>query len=163
PDFTGYPAFVLSRHADIAEAEEFHRFLERPIRLAFTDETDDGPGTAATHRTGRTPRTAHNDRTVGPVQRQPACHSFLPATAPPPPGPAGPPGQPRPTGPTAPTTGGPSDLRSVRRPRRRDLAGRGVRAVARRPPARPLPRPALRRRSLRGHPRVRRPAVQVRR
>lgn len=65
PDFTGYPAFVLSRHADIAEAEEFHRFLERSIRIEFTDETDDGQGTDATARTGRTTRTAKTDRTDG--------------------------------------------------------------------------------------------------
>ncbi|MFD7447628.1 ATP-grasp domain-containing protein [Kitasatospora sp. NPDC059827] len=41
PDFTGYPAFVLSRHADTAEAEEFHRFLEQSIRIDYTDDTDD--------------------------------------------------------------------------------------------------------------------------
>jgi hypothetical protein len=35
PDFTGYPAFVLSRHATVAEAEEFHRFLERTVRVDY--------------------------------------------------------------------------------------------------------------------------------
>src|SRR5690606_37937811 len=65
PDFTGYPAFVRTRHADIAEAEECHRFLERSIRIEFTDGTDDGQGTDATARTGRTTRTAKTDRTDG--------------------------------------------------------------------------------------------------
>ncbi|MFE5583134.1 ATP-grasp domain-containing protein [Kitasatospora sp. NPDC056531] len=36
PDFTGYPAFVLSRHATTAEAEEFHRFLETSVRIDYT-------------------------------------------------------------------------------------------------------------------------------
>ncbi|ALO06661.1 LigA protein [Streptomyces venezuelae] len=40
PDFTGYPAFVLSRHASIAETEEFHRFLEQAIRIEYADDTD---------------------------------------------------------------------------------------------------------------------------
>ncbi|MFB7506821.1 ATP-grasp domain-containing protein [Streptomyces broussonetiae] len=41
PDFTGYPAFVLSRHANTAEAEEFHQFLERAIRIDYAaDDTD---------------------------------------------------------------------------------------------------------------------------
>ncbi|MGW2326253.1 ATP-grasp domain-containing protein [Streptomyces sp. NPDC001700] len=35
PDFTGYPAFVLSRHATTAEAEEFHRALETAIRVEY--------------------------------------------------------------------------------------------------------------------------------
>src|SRR5690606_23170205 len=63
PDFTGYPAFVLSRRADIAGAEEFHRFLERSIRIEFTDETDDGQGTDATARTARTAKTDRTDGT----------------------------------------------------------------------------------------------------
>ncbi|MFG2194555.1 ATP-grasp domain-containing protein [Streptomyces sp. NPDC048639] len=40
PDFTGYPAFVLSRHTDIAEAEEFHRLLERSVRIDYAPATD---------------------------------------------------------------------------------------------------------------------------
>lgn len=35
PDFTGYPAFVLSRHPTVGEAEEFHRFLERTVRVDY--------------------------------------------------------------------------------------------------------------------------------
>jgi hypothetical protein len=35
PDFTGYPAFVLSRHPDTAEAEEFHRHLEQTIHIEY--------------------------------------------------------------------------------------------------------------------------------
>lgn len=35
PDFSGYPAFVLSRHADIAEAEEFHARLGRVVRIEY--------------------------------------------------------------------------------------------------------------------------------
>ncbi|MEU8828054.1 ATP-grasp domain-containing protein [Streptomyces sp. NPDC048636] len=38
PDFTGYPAFVLSRHATTAEAEEFHQGLETAIRVEYTVE-----------------------------------------------------------------------------------------------------------------------------
>jgi len=38
PDFPGYPAFVLSRHADTAETEEFHRHLERTIRIEYAEE-----------------------------------------------------------------------------------------------------------------------------
>ncbi|GAA2711209.1 MULTISPECIES: ATP-grasp domain-containing protein [Streptomyces] len=38
PDFTGYPAFVLSRHASTAEAEEFHRHLESAIRIDYAPE-----------------------------------------------------------------------------------------------------------------------------
>lgn len=38
PDFTGYPAFVLSRHATTAEAEEFHRALETAIRIEYAPE-----------------------------------------------------------------------------------------------------------------------------
>ncbi|MTD55520.1 ATP-grasp domain-containing protein [Amycolatopsis pithecellobii] len=38
PDFTGYPAFVLSRHANIAEAEEFHQFLDQAIRIDYGHE-----------------------------------------------------------------------------------------------------------------------------
>lgn len=40
PDFTGYPAFVLSRHATVTEAEEFHLFLERTIRIDYEPEED---------------------------------------------------------------------------------------------------------------------------
>ncbi|MFD4373699.1 ATP-grasp domain-containing protein [Streptomyces sp. NPDC058486] len=40
PDFTGYPAFVLSRHANTAETEEFHRFLEGSIHIEYADYTD---------------------------------------------------------------------------------------------------------------------------
>lgn len=38
PDFPGYPAFVLSRHADTAETEEFHRHLEETIRIEYAEE-----------------------------------------------------------------------------------------------------------------------------
>lgn len=38
PEFTGYPAFVLSRHADPGETEEFHRHLERTIRIEYAEE-----------------------------------------------------------------------------------------------------------------------------
>ncbi|GAB3225918.1 ATP-grasp domain-containing protein [Glycomyces halotolerans] len=41
PDFTGYPAFVLSSHASDEEAERFHRHLDRAIRI---DYEPDGPG-----------------------------------------------------------------------------------------------------------------------
>lgn len=37
PEFTGYPAFVLSGHPDVADAEEFHRFLEHAIRIDYED------------------------------------------------------------------------------------------------------------------------------
>ncbi|MEV6318885.1 ATP-grasp domain-containing protein [Streptomyces sp. NPDC051776] len=40
PDFTGYPAFVLSRHRTVAEAEEFHAYLERTIRIDYIPEED---------------------------------------------------------------------------------------------------------------------------
>ncbi|MFF7364675.1 ATP-grasp domain-containing protein [Streptomyces sp. NPDC008125] len=40
PDFTGYPAFVLSRHANTAETEEFHRYLESAVRIDYADDTD---------------------------------------------------------------------------------------------------------------------------
>ncbi|MFI8521740.1 ATP-grasp domain-containing protein [Streptomyces sp. NPDC085481] len=42
PDFTGYPAFVISRHADTAEAEEFHAHLERAIRIDYADTLEEG-------------------------------------------------------------------------------------------------------------------------
>lgn len=35
PDFTGYPAFVLSHHRSTEDAEEFHRGLERRIRIDY--------------------------------------------------------------------------------------------------------------------------------
>ncbi|MEV8629377.1 ATP-grasp domain-containing protein [Streptomyces sp. NBC_01268] len=35
PDFTGYPAFVLSRHDSPAEAAEFHARLERTVRVEY--------------------------------------------------------------------------------------------------------------------------------
>lgn len=38
PDFTGYPAFVISRHGSTAEAEEFHALLERAIRIDYAEE-----------------------------------------------------------------------------------------------------------------------------
>lgn len=38
PDFTGYPAFILSHHASTAEAEEFHRFLDRAVRIDYEPE-----------------------------------------------------------------------------------------------------------------------------
>ncbi|MEU8620580.1 ATP-grasp domain-containing protein [Streptomyces sp. NPDC048623] len=38
PDFTGYPAFVISRHGSTAEAEEFHARLEREIRIDYAEE-----------------------------------------------------------------------------------------------------------------------------
>ncbi|MFJ8018051.1 ATP-grasp domain-containing protein [Streptomyces sp. NPDC096339] len=42
PDFTGYPAFVLSRHEDTAEAEEFHAHLERAVRIDYAPATTEG-------------------------------------------------------------------------------------------------------------------------
>ncbi|MFD8013149.1 ATP-grasp domain-containing protein [Streptomyces sp. NPDC058955] len=42
PDFTGYPAFVLSRHGSTAETEEFHRFLEQSIRIEYAEGTGHG-------------------------------------------------------------------------------------------------------------------------
>ncbi|MFI0781050.1 ATP-grasp domain-containing protein [Streptomyces sp. NPDC021212] len=41
PDFTGYPAFVLSRHDTTAEAEEFHRTLETAIRIEYAPESSE--------------------------------------------------------------------------------------------------------------------------
>ncbi|MFF9194062.1 ATP-grasp domain-containing protein [Streptomyces sp. NPDC014779] len=38
PDFTGYPAFVLSRHGGTAEAEEFHALLDRSVRVDYAEE-----------------------------------------------------------------------------------------------------------------------------
>uniref|UniRef100_A0AAU2JNB6 ATP-grasp domain-containing protein n=1 Tax=Streptomyces sp. NBC_00049 TaxID=2903617 RepID=A0AAU2JNB6_9ACTN len=38
PDFTGYPAFVLSRHPSTRDAEEFHQWLESTVRLTFEVE-----------------------------------------------------------------------------------------------------------------------------
>ncbi|MEU6895339.1 ATP-grasp domain-containing protein [Streptomyces sp. NPDC046557] len=38
PDFTGYPAFVLSHHASTAEAEEFHRHLASSVRIEYAPE-----------------------------------------------------------------------------------------------------------------------------
>jgi biotin carboxylase len=35
PEFSGYPAFVLSRHPDTADAEDFHAALERDIRVEY--------------------------------------------------------------------------------------------------------------------------------
>lgn len=35
PDFTGYPAFILSHHPSTEDAEEFHRALERRIRIDY--------------------------------------------------------------------------------------------------------------------------------
>ncbi|MFE9634584.1 ATP-grasp domain-containing protein [Streptomyces sp. NPDC006463] len=35
PDFTGYPAFVLSHHTSTRDAEEFHRSLESRIRIDY--------------------------------------------------------------------------------------------------------------------------------
>ncbi|WP_432057014.1 ATP-grasp domain-containing protein [Streptomyces sp. bgisy022] len=40
PDFTGYPAFVLSRHADTSEAEAFHRYLDQAVRVDYAHDTD---------------------------------------------------------------------------------------------------------------------------
>ncbi|MFF5970500.1 ATP-grasp domain-containing protein [Streptomyces sp. NPDC012769] len=39
PDFTGYPAFVISRHAHLAEAEEFHARLDRTVRVDYSGDT----------------------------------------------------------------------------------------------------------------------------
>ncbi|THV42609.1 ATP-grasp domain-containing protein [Glycomyces buryatensis] len=38
PDFTGYPAFVLSTHRSTAEAEQFHRHLDESIRIDYAPE-----------------------------------------------------------------------------------------------------------------------------
>ncbi|MEE1930126.1 ATP-grasp domain-containing protein [Streptomyces sp. TRM 70351] len=38
PDFTGYPAFVLSHHGSAADGEEFHRALARDIRIDYAPE-----------------------------------------------------------------------------------------------------------------------------
>ncbi|MEU0844498.1 ATP-grasp domain-containing protein [Streptomyces sp. NPDC005962] len=38
PHFTGYPAFILSRHTTTAEAEQFHRALETAIRVEYAPE-----------------------------------------------------------------------------------------------------------------------------
>ncbi|MFJ9575624.1 ATP-grasp domain-containing protein [Streptomyces sp. NPDC101191] len=35
PDFTGYPAFVISRHDSTADAEDFHAHLERTVRIDY--------------------------------------------------------------------------------------------------------------------------------
>lgn len=35
PDFTGYPAFVLSHHQSTEDAEDFHHLLERSIRIDY--------------------------------------------------------------------------------------------------------------------------------
>ncbi|MFG2986275.1 ATP-grasp domain-containing protein [Streptomyces sp. NPDC048258] len=35
PDFTGYPAFILSHHGSTEDAEEFHRSLESLIRIDY--------------------------------------------------------------------------------------------------------------------------------
>ncbi|MER5888205.1 ATP-grasp domain-containing protein [Streptomyces sp. NPDC001941] len=40
PDFTGYPAFVLSHHPSTADAEEFHRYLAEHIRIDYAPEGD---------------------------------------------------------------------------------------------------------------------------
>ncbi|MER7467495.1 ATP-grasp domain-containing protein [Streptomyces sp. NPDC097981] len=41
PDFTGYPAFVLSRHSDLAEAERFHAHLETAVRIDYAPTTSE--------------------------------------------------------------------------------------------------------------------------
>ncbi|MFT2017446.1 ATP-grasp domain-containing protein [Streptomyces sp. 796.1] len=38
PDFSGYPAFVLSHHPSTADAEEFHRSLEHSIRIDYAPQ-----------------------------------------------------------------------------------------------------------------------------
>lgn len=38
PDFTGYPAFILSHHPSTGDAEEFHRSLESLIRIDYAPE-----------------------------------------------------------------------------------------------------------------------------
>lgn len=38
PDFTAYPAFVLSHHASAQDAEEFHQFLKRHIRVEYASD-----------------------------------------------------------------------------------------------------------------------------
>jgi len=38
PDFTGYPAFVLSHHDSDADARDFHRSLETSIRVGYEQE-----------------------------------------------------------------------------------------------------------------------------
>lgn len=35
PEFTGYPAFVLSHHPSAEDAEEFHRTIERTVRIEY--------------------------------------------------------------------------------------------------------------------------------
>ncbi|MGH2578080.1 MAG: hypothetical protein ACRDG9_10090, partial [Actinomycetota bacterium] len=35
PDFTGYPAFILSHHPSTEDAEEFHRTLESRILIDY--------------------------------------------------------------------------------------------------------------------------------
>jgi hypothetical protein len=35
PDFTGYPAFVLSHHPSTRDAEDFHRALAHNIRVEY--------------------------------------------------------------------------------------------------------------------------------
>ncbi|GAA1659092.1 hypothetical protein GCM10009830_00040 [Glycomyces endophyticus] len=38
PDFSGYPAFVLSRHADAKAAVAFHEQLPAMVRISYTEE-----------------------------------------------------------------------------------------------------------------------------
>jgi hypothetical protein len=35
PEFSGYPAFVLSRHPSHADAERLHARLERSVRIGY--------------------------------------------------------------------------------------------------------------------------------
>lgn len=56
PDFTGYPAFVLSHHASVREAERFHETLAREIRVEYAPLQEHEPHQA------RHVRSAHETR-----------------------------------------------------------------------------------------------------
>ncbi|MFJ3904868.1 ATP-grasp domain-containing protein [Streptomyces sp. NPDC090025] len=49
PDFTGYPAFVISRHDSTPEAEAFHAELERAVRIEYATEYTAESAHAAGH------------------------------------------------------------------------------------------------------------------
>jgi hypothetical protein len=43
PDFTGYPAFVLSRHSDLGDAERFHAELDAHIEVSYAPVPTQAP------------------------------------------------------------------------------------------------------------------------
>lgn len=62
PDFTGYPAFVLSHHASVREAERFHEALARDVRVEYERPQEHEPHQERHTREAREARQPREDR-----------------------------------------------------------------------------------------------------